>query len=236
MRNRGIFRGNVPQAKRESGQKAGNTPPEDQSQPQVGPEASKPSQWTPPPPPTESHTSCPATPQTQIYIYFCRFWSPKFPRKHRTPPKNSLFLPVFAENLPRLSENLPQVEQERSSRGAAGEQPGSIQKETPPPAGERQECLAPIIFRTKNTAKSHLALVEKNFGKNLWENVSGERKAPNLDERGRGAKIRKIDFVGKDSVIIRECKMRVLSFCFRTIEPCLCLVGRCLYVLLAFGT
>lgn len=64
----------------------------------------------------------------------------------------------------------------------------------------------------------------------------GERKAPNLAERGRGAKIRKIDFVGKDSGIIRECKRRVLSFCFRTIEPCLCLAGRYLYVLLSFGT
>ena len=47
-----------------------------------------------------------------------------------------------------------------------------------------------IIFRTKNTEKSRLGLIGKNFGKNLWENVSGEEKAPNLVERGRwGAKI-----------------------------------------------
>ena len=90
----------------------------------------------------------------------------------------------------------------------------------PPPLGERQECLAPIIFRTKNTEKSRLGLIGKNFGKNLWENVSGEEKAPNLVERGRDAKIRKSVFVGKDSVIIRYCKRRVLSFYFRTIEPC----------------
>ena len=68
----------------------------------------------------------------------------------------------------------------------------SIRKGTPPPFGERQEPLAPIIFRTKNTEKSRLGLIGKNFGKNLWENVSGEEKAPNLVERGRGAKIRKI--------------------------------------------
>ena len=50
----------------------------------------------------------------------------------------------------------------------------SIQKrDTPPPVGERKECLALIIFRTKNTEKSHLGLIGKNFGKNLWENVSG---------------------------------------------------------------
>ena len=59
----------------------------------------------------------------------------------------------------------------------------------PPPFGERKECLAPIIFRTKNTEKSRLGLIGKNFGKNLRENVSGEEKAPNLVERGRGAKI-----------------------------------------------
>lgn len=58
---------------------------------------------------------------------------------------------------------------------------------TPPPLlPERQPPSTPIIFRTKNTEKSHLALGGKNFGKNLWENVSGKRKAPNLVERGRG--------------------------------------------------
>ena len=66
------------------------------------------------------------------------------------------------------------------------------EKGHPPPFGERQECLALIIFRTKNTEKSHLGLIGKNFGKNLRENVSGEEKAPNLVERGRGAKKRKI--------------------------------------------
>ena len=58
-------------------------------------------------------------------------------------------------------------------------------RDTPPPFGERQEPLAPIIFRTKNTEKSRLGLIGKNFGENLWENVSGEEKAPNLVERGR---------------------------------------------------
>ena len=58
----------------------------------------------------------------------------------------------------------------------------------------------PIIFRTKNTAKSRLGLIGKNFGKNLWENVSWERKAPNLEERGQGVlKYERIEFVGKDS-------------------------------------
>ena len=67
-----------------------------------------------------------------------------------------------------------------------------MQKGTPPPFRERQEPLAPIIFRTKNPEKSRLGKIGKNFGKNLRENVSGEEKAPNLVERGRSAKIRKI--------------------------------------------
>ena len=59
-----------------------------------------------------------------------------------------------------------------------------IKEGTPPLFGEQKECLAPIIFRTKNTEKSHLGKIGKNFGKNLWENVSGEEKAP---KKGRNA-------------------------------------------------
>ena len=75
----------------------------------------------------------------------------------------------------------------------------AYKKGTPPPFGERQVPSTLIIFRTKNTEKSRLGKIGKNFGKNLRENVSGEEKAPNLVERGRGAKIRKSVFVGKDS-------------------------------------
>ena len=46
-------------------------------------------------------------------------------------------------------------------------------RDTPPPFGERQVPSTPIIFRTKNTEKSRLGLIGKNFGKNLRENVSG---------------------------------------------------------------
>ena len=62
----------------------------------------------------------------------------------------------------------------------------ACKKGTPPPFGERQEPSTPIIFRTKNTEKSRLGKIEKNFGKNLRENVSGKEKAPNLVERGQG--------------------------------------------------
>ena len=76
----------------------------------------------------------------------------------------------------------------------------SIQKGTPPPIAGESKVFTPIIFRTKNTEKSRLALIGKNFGKNLWENVSGKRKAPNLVERGRGVlKYERLKFVGKDS-------------------------------------
>ena len=113
----------------------------------------------------------------------------------------------------------------------------SIKKGYPPPFRERQEPSTPIIFRTKNPEKSRLGMIGKNFGKNLPENVSGEEKAPNVGERGRGVlKYDRLIYVCKDSGIIRDCKRIVLSFCFRTIEPCLCLAGRCLYVLPSFGT
>ena len=62
----------------------------------------------------------------------------------------------------------------------------AYEKGTPPPFAERQVPSTLIIFRNKNTEKSHLGLIGKNFGKNLWENVSGKEKAPNLVERGRG--------------------------------------------------
>ena len=76
---------------------------------------------------------------------------------------------------------------DRGQKGIAGYMV-SIGQGTPPPLlPERQPPSTPIIFRTKNTEKSRLGLIGKNFGKNLWENVSeGERKAPNLVERGLG--------------------------------------------------
>ena len=68
-----------------------------------------------------------------------------------------------------------------------------MQKGTPPPLAERQAPSTPIIFRTKNTAKSQPALGWKKFRKKFaGKCFGGKRKAPNLEERGRGAKIRKI--------------------------------------------
>ena len=63
----------------------------------------------------------------------------------------------------------------------------SVQKvTTPPPIWGAKEPSTPIIFRTKNTEKSRLGKIRKNFGKNLRGNVSGKEKAPNLVERGQG--------------------------------------------------
>ena len=61
-----------------------------------------------------------------------------------------------------------------------------IKEGTPPLFGARKKCLAPTIFRTKNTEKSHLGLIGKNFGKNLRENVSGGRESP--QSCGKGAR------------------------------------------------
>ena len=56
----------------------------------------------------------------------------------------------------------------------------------PPHLPERQVPSTLIIFRTKNTEKSRLGLIGKNFGKNLRENVSGKRKPPILWKGGKG--------------------------------------------------
>ena len=61
-----------------------------------------------------------------------------------------------------------------------------IKEGTPPLFAERQVPFIPIIFRTKNTEKSRLGLIGKNFGKNLWENVSGKEIPPILWKGGEG--------------------------------------------------
>ena len=66
----------------------------------------------------------------------------------------------------------------------------SVQKVTTPPVWGAKSAFTPIIFRTKNTEKSRLGLIGKNFGKNLWENVSGEKESPQSGRKGaRWAKI-----------------------------------------------
>ena len=62
----------------------------------------------------------------------------------------------------------------------------AYKKGHPPPIWGAKSAFTPIIFRTKNTAKSHLALGRKNFGKNLRENVSGEKESP--QSCGKGAR------------------------------------------------
>ena len=90
-RNRAIFASNAPRAKQESRRKAGNTPPEDQSQPPAGPEAPKSLTTC-----TSGHAKRQASrPHFQPFpsltfknmLVFCPFLSPKIPRKHQRPPK-----------------------------------------------------------------------------------------------------------------------------------------------------
>ena len=64
----------------------------------------------------------------------------------------------------------------------------AYEKGIPLPFAERQVPFIPIIFRTKNTEKSRLGLIGKNFGKNLWENVSGKGKPPILWRGGETLK------------------------------------------------
>ena len=129
----------------------------------------------------------------------------------------------------------------------------AYKKGTPPPIWGASKVFTPIIFRTKkveksspqeniifrtkNTEKSRLGRLEKISEKICGKMFRGKEKAPNLVERGQGVlKYERINYVGKDSGIICYCKRRVLSFCFRTKEPCLCLAGHCLCVLPSYGT
>ena len=130
-------------------------------------------------------TTCPHLFATtfQIYLKFCPFGSPKFPRKHQAPPKIYSLCPFCPVWQKICHDGAGKLE---DGSGLYG---GTPKEGHPPPIAERQHPSTPIIFRTKNTEKSRLGLIGKNFGKNLRENVSGERKAPSLAERGRGAKI-----------------------------------------------
>ena len=114
----------------------------------------------------------------------------------------------------------------------------SLQKGTPPPVCGATSALYPHNFSHQKSRKKSPWQDWKKFRKKFARKCfGGKEKASNLVERGQGVlKYERIDYVGKGSGIIRDCKRIVLSFCFRTIEPCLCLVGRCLYVLPSFGT
>ena len=132
-------------------------------------------------------TAAPTTPKTKIYLNFCRFWSPKIPRKHKTTSKNYLFLPVLGLIFDIWGECL-------LKKGIP-----------PPPIAERQVPFIPIIFRaikveksspkeniifrTENIAKSQPAFSWKKFRKFFsGECFGGKRNAPNLGgDWGRGA-------------------------------------------------
>ena len=78
---------------------------------------------------------------------------------------------------------------EQIKAGAIWREP--TKRDTPPYLGSKKR-LYPHNFSHQKSRKKSPWQIGKNFGKNLWENVSGEEKAPNLVERGRSAKIRKI--------------------------------------------
>lgn len=73
-----------------AGRKGRNTPKEKEQEPTTC------TRWTPPPPPQKRMKAAPRKPQTQNIFHFCRFWSPKFPRKHQSTPKKNSLLPLFA--------------------------------------------------------------------------------------------------------------------------------------------
>ena len=73
-------------------------------------------------------------------------------------------------------------------------------KRATPPIGGAASALYPHNFsHHKNRKKFACPWVEKISEKICRKMFRGKRKAPNLVERGRGAKIRKSVFVGKDS-------------------------------------
>ena len=112
----------------------------------------------------------------------------------------------------------------------------AYKKRPPPPIWGATSAFYPHNFSHQKSRKKSPWQDWKKFRKKFAGKCFGVRESPQSCRKGaRGAKIWK-DCMGKDSGIIRYCKRIVLSFCFRTIEPCWCLVGRCLCVLLSFGT
>ena len=63
---------------------------------------------------------------------------------------------------------------------------GEPTKRATPPIWEATSAFYPHNFSHQKSRKKSPWQIGKNFGKNLRENVSGERKAPNLVERGQG--------------------------------------------------
>lgn len=183
MRNKAIFASNATSIKRESGQKGGNTTPEDHRQHPAGPEASKPDHlWT------IGHAKRQAADHLDTLPSFLDFknilvfrplLSPKIPRKHQAPQKIINFCPF-----------LPKICHDWSRKGSkkGWEQPGSIQKGIPPPSGERKECLAPIIFRAIKVEKSSpKGLVDvENFSEIFSGECFGEKESP--QSCGEGAR------------------------------------------------
>ncbi len=112
-----------------------------------------------------------------------------------------------------------------------------MQKGIPPPICGAARAFYPHNFPHQKYSKKSPWPDWKKFRKKfVGKCFGGKGKPPILWKGGEVLKYERLVYVCKDSGIIRECKRIVLSFCFRTIEPCLCLVGRCLCVLLSFGT
>ena len=144
--------------------------------------------------------AAPRKPQTQNIFHFCRFWSPKFPRKHQSTPKKNSLLPLFA--LIRCPFDLVSAggvwkQGRMKARLIYSEH---TKRATPPPICGATSALYPHNFsHHKNRKKFACPWVEKISEKICRRMFRGKREAPNLVERGRGAKIRKSVFVGKDS-------------------------------------
>ena len=138
---------------------------------------------------TTCHTSC--TTFSNISLHFTSFGL----SNSRENTKAGKYNLTFAPFCPVSDALCPDDRQEeakgkhRGQKGMQGRSPaiyGSRQQGTPPLLGKRQVPFILIIFRTKNTEKSRLGLIGKNFGKNLWENVSGVKESP--QSCGKGAR------------------------------------------------
>ena len=169
MRNKAYFKADVGEQMQQRGQKAGrkarNTPRKDTPRATADPR-SLPSGhhhrhhkrgWRQHP---ESH-------EIQIYLNFCRFWSPNFPRKHQSTPKIYSLLPVFARFCP---EWMQERMKGRDKRGCPAICRRSIKEGIPPPICGATSALYPhnfsrqkyrkkspqetTIFRAQNTEKS----------------------------------------------------------------------------------
>ena len=148
-------------------------------------------------------TICPPfAPCFQMFLYFCRFRYPKIPRKHQSPSKNSLFLPLFSLFQPLFAliwgyrgapivqrgkerkKGTEQRKEKRKGKGAASPQAHKPTKKGYPPLLQGTGSRSPHHkFAPKNREKVAWDVLKKFSEKFFVGMFRGKEKPLALSQR-----------------------------------------------------